>query len=335
MVQLSQEITLPIVSNLRNFSEKRQKGFTLIELSVVIVVIAILAAVAIVSYGAWRKDVSIQQVSSDLTQAAASMENAKAFSKDGYPSALPDTFVASPGITITYMYGNATSFCIQGYNQDYTDITYSYRSGEATPLVEGACTTATLYTNLAHNPRPTDSNYYKSSSGSAATVTFGSAGNEYARLTRVTTAAVALYIERTTGGTMIAQEGDQYTIRYDIYSPINTTVTSQIGYGSSTSANVLGGASSQTVNITSGTQTVRYTFTVPSGYDGQPLFPKILWAAGQGANGNYFNVSKLMVVEGEYPDGAEYGDGNVGNGWSWAGTPNNSQSTGPAFYQDD
>ena len=56
---------------------RKQNGFTIIELLVVVAVIAILATVIVVSYGGWRTSINTSVVKSDLTAAATAMENGR------------------------------------------------------------------------------------------------------------------------------------------------------------------------------------------------------------------------------------------------------------------
>jgi len=91
---------------------KRQFGFTIVELMVVIVVIGILASISVVGYGAWQKRTTENVVKSDLTNAVAAMENARTFGNT-YPATVPSTFTPSSGVVLS---GGGTSggknFCI-------------------------------------------------------------------------------------------------------------------------------------------------------------------------------------------------------------------------------
>ena len=53
------------------------RGFTIIELVVVITVIAILAAIVVIGYGSWRNSVAKKEVFSDLSMAASAMEKSE------------------------------------------------------------------------------------------------------------------------------------------------------------------------------------------------------------------------------------------------------------------
>ena len=56
-----------------------RRGFTVVELIVVIVVIGIIAAIGIVSYGNWRNGIDRSSLKSDLNGVAGAMESARTF----------------------------------------------------------------------------------------------------------------------------------------------------------------------------------------------------------------------------------------------------------------
>ena len=73
---------------------KFRSAFTIVELIVVISVIAILAAIVLVSYGAWRTSTATSSLKSDLGHVASAMESSRTFSGT-YPLVIPSTFTAS------------------------------------------------------------------------------------------------------------------------------------------------------------------------------------------------------------------------------------------------
>lgn len=113
-------------------------GFTVIELAVVIVVIAILALIVVFSLGAWRKNVATNEVKSDLQAVKAAMENARNF-EDGYPSALPSSFTASPNVQATYHSGNIYDYCVDAESTEVPTVDYFVEAG-GEPIA-GTCAT--------------------------------------------------------------------------------------------------------------------------------------------------------------------------------------------------
>lgn len=100
-----------------------QSGFTVVEMAVVMAVIALLAALLIFSLGAWRSGLARDQVVNDLLAARAAMVNERNFN-NAYPLSLPSTFTASDKVTVTYVSGSSTSFCINGVSDEVSTVRY-------------------------------------------------------------------------------------------------------------------------------------------------------------------------------------------------------------------
>ena len=81
---------------------KRHLAFTLVELFVIIVVIAILAAVSYMGYGSWQRSFADRAVQHDLLEASGGLERYKN-SNNYYPSNLAGTgFAASPIVAMKF-----------------------------------------------------------------------------------------------------------------------------------------------------------------------------------------------------------------------------------------
>ncbi len=114
------------------------RGFTLVELMVSVAVLAILAGVSVVGYGKWRESVAQKEVQSDLQVAASAMEGVKNFG-NGYPSSIPPAFKGSPNVTVTYISGDDSSYCIRAVSNLYSYVSY-YLSSSSKVLQTGGCT---------------------------------------------------------------------------------------------------------------------------------------------------------------------------------------------------
>ena len=89
-----------------------QSAFTVVELIVVISIIAILATIVTLSFGAWRNSTVANQVKSDLINAASTMESARNFSA-GYPLVMPESFVPSTNIEVVVGAAFNDEFCLE------------------------------------------------------------------------------------------------------------------------------------------------------------------------------------------------------------------------------
>ncbi|HUH57388.1 MAG TPA: prepilin-type N-terminal cleavage/methylation domain-containing protein, partial [Pseudomonadales bacterium] len=92
----------------RTFTQPRtsrrgiQSGFTIVELLIVIVIIGILAAIIVVTYNGVQKKAVTAAMSSDLHNAAMTMESDKAVSEDdSYSLTLPSSIRASKGVSLS------------------------------------------------------------------------------------------------------------------------------------------------------------------------------------------------------------------------------------------
>lgn len=95
---------------------KKQHGFTLVELLVVIVVIGILAAITLVSYNGTQQRASVAAMTTDLKNAADAFELAKV-GVESYPTTMPSDYKPSAGNVLQATNtGNSTSYCINAYS---------------------------------------------------------------------------------------------------------------------------------------------------------------------------------------------------------------------------
>lgn len=94
----------------------RHQGFTIVELLIVIVVIAVLAAISIVAYNGIQDRAKAASLQSDLANAAKAVGLASANTGE-YPTSLPSEVKASAGNVLQLTASAGKTFCINGYNQ--------------------------------------------------------------------------------------------------------------------------------------------------------------------------------------------------------------------------
>lgn len=122
--------------------QAKHRGFTLVELAVVITVIAILAAVTIVSYGAWQRRMAVNVLKSDLNQAASQLENDLNW-KNTYPAQLTEAndgrgLPKSEGTTFDYDFISTNQYCLAASSSRDGVPVHMISSEDTTPR-EGNC----------------------------------------------------------------------------------------------------------------------------------------------------------------------------------------------------
>jgi prepilin-type N-terminal cleavage/methylation domain-containing protein len=114
-------------------------GFTIIELLIVIVVIAILAALSIVTYTGIQNRARETAVQADLSNMARQLGIESAQAEGSYPSVLPSLSSLNSSTSFIYTTDNGdTTFCLTAYNQVNPTIVYNISS--STGIQAGACT---------------------------------------------------------------------------------------------------------------------------------------------------------------------------------------------------
>src|SRR5680860_11852 len=105
-----------------------QRGFTLIELIVVVTIIGILATIVGLSYKNWQTSIVTAQLKSDLNGVASAMENARTFG-NAYPSSIPATFEPSEGVTLSGgSIDEGETYCIDAISSRDESIRYYINS---------------------------------------------------------------------------------------------------------------------------------------------------------------------------------------------------------------
>lgn len=119
---------------------RRQSGFTIIELIIVIAVIAILSGIMIVAYGSWQTSLKTKAIKNDLTAASSLMESKRNFNTSGgYPTSEP-SFDRSANVSVEFTTLTTDYYCIDGFATDQTTIRYYiYSKTKDQGPLEGTC----------------------------------------------------------------------------------------------------------------------------------------------------------------------------------------------------
>ena len=112
-------------------AKKDERGFTLIELMIVIAIIGILAAIAIPQFSAYRKRSYNSSAQSDVRNIATAQE---AYYVDN--STYTGTESAVTGATYGYMQSGNVTFTVDGNSDNYTISAY-HTSGDKTYSLSG------------------------------------------------------------------------------------------------------------------------------------------------------------------------------------------------------
>lgn len=162
----------------------KTRGFTIVELLIVIVVIAILAAITIVAYNGIQDQARLATVKSDLSNAAKKMEVYRIQNNDTYPTTLTNAGITSSGdVDLQLSVDNSTSpksFCITAVHT--ANVGTAYHITQAGSVEDGQCsghTTNPGFVNLVSNP-----GFETGSSSTAARRNLFTHGYAYNQMTR-------------------------------------------------------------------------------------------------------------------------------------------------------
>lgn len=132
-----------------------QKGFTIVELLIVIVVIGILAAITIVAYNGIQDRARTTSLTADLAKAAKLLAITQA-DTGSYPTTIPASMKYTPGVGMSLAdTGDATTFCINGQMSTSGNIlNMYYDSASSTNLQPGVCSGAIISGSESGNMKP-------------------------------------------------------------------------------------------------------------------------------------------------------------------------------------
>jgi len=322
---------------------RQHKGFTIVELLIVIVVIAILAAITIVAYNGVTQKANASVAQNNASEVEKKLKLYAVENGDAYPADLSSIgLVSSDSTTYQYTPGSA-GYCVTtttkglsyyvAYGFTYTNANGTATINQTTP-VSGACPghaegVSTAIRNLVLNPSaevtidtyaaPNSSTFARSTTRArfgtqsiVATLPNGYSGsNVGVRVYNVS--AIAGYLKPNT----------QYTASVYAYVP-TATVNVLLSVQGAARASV-DDITNRTTSLKDQWQRVSYVFTTGASGD---LSMYVLNAAATTTSGTQFWTDGFMLTEGNTL--YSYADGNSG-GWVWDGIAGNSMSRGPAL----
>lgn len=316
---------------------QNRKGFTIVELLIVIVVIGILAAIVIISYNGIQQRARTSAVTADLVNTYKQL-TAYQLDNSAYPTTLAAAGInGSGGTTFQYTVNNVASpqtFCVTGTNGN---VSYKVSESSNTP-VSGGCPGhgvggVAAITNLATNPSfesvTGGYNLYNGATISRQAVGDAVSGSYVGRILKGTagTGLIALIYPITWG------QNEPVSVRFKVRlapgsNTSNTIITNIQGYnGGSGIGQATGGSTTPAgaLSATSWSEVVMQGYTTPNvtmNRIGIYISTGQSWAATDG-----IEIDAVMVVKASTVPA--FADGNSPN-WAWDGTVNNSSSTGPA-----
>ncbi len=303
------------------WAKQKQPGFTIVELLIVIVVIAILAAITIVAYNGIQDRVKNSAAQNAAAQTAKKLMAYAVLNNDQYPASLAQADIQNSDGSLQYT-SNGTSFCVTATTQNV-----SYFQRNTTQAEKGACeghgaNGIAPIANVASNPS------FESTLGANsfnATNSWGSgggySGSRYLRSTRANTSgASGPWMNAAT-----VEEGKVYRVTIAARGNVNTTRDFNIEW-------INAAGTSMVSRVTIGAIIPTTNWTTFSGFATAPTGAGILRLAiyttgsSTGTTTDYMDIDGIMVTETNIV--RAFADGNS-QGWAWTGAVNNSSSTGP------
>ena len=313
---------LPALSN-ADFKRNQRYGFTIVELLIVVVVIAILAAITIVAYNGISNRAKSSALRSETSQAVKKVLSYAVTNNDQYPSTLALAGLTDTATSYQYTVDNtAKTFCVTATSQNLS----AWMSNTTPSPAMGACpghglNGKTSVTNYIPNPQvKTNATYWYTQTpvGNTTVRTANEGPNGEPTFNTTTASAGQLRVNFRYGAAALpVTAGEQMTVSVYFYSPhAITTAGFEMQWNTGWVLYNFG-------NIQAGWNRYSQTVTVPTGVTA--LDNVQLLTTGSANASTVFKATKAMLTRGSTLE--NYGDGDS-PGWVWNGSGNSVTSTG-------
>ena len=319
------------------WAKHKQTGFTIVELLIVIVVIAILATITIVAYNGIQDRARASAASSALSNAVkkikyaqAELDNTASLDCTAFSTALgvsPPSCTPTVGNT-SYQYtqdhNNTGSYCITATvgNRSYK-VTGTNSTPTTNACVGHGSGGVAAVTNLALNPSM-EAHINGWSAAGNATTTISRVTDQFysgAASLRAATDGSAVNQGVFTSGRTQVSANKTYTASVWVKGESGKLMRLELGEWDSVPALTGGRASNVSTAATGNWQQLTVSKLMSATAASADIVIRNVNAVS-----HTYNIDAAMITEGNTT--YNYGDGNTA-GWVWNGTVNNATSTGP------
>lgn len=304
------------------FKSQSQRGFTIVELLIVVVVITILAVITIVAYNGINDRAKASAAASAVQQVGKKIAAYAITNEEQYPAALSDIGISNGSATYQYRVNNTVSpktFCVTATTSGVS----AWVSNASTAPTAGVCaghanTGQALITNLITNPSfELSTTGWSGGNGSGvitATTTRAFSGSQSLLWQAPASPVSDSGAQYPMSGLTV---GQAYTASAYIYQP------AVVGSGTLIGVYQNGWTRSTATSATNAWTRISVTFTATQ--TNSTLFIGSTAAPSASAQ---FTADAVQLLTGSA--NPPYADGGSA-GWAWNGAAHSSTSTGPSL----